>query len=97
MVQICKQHARDFTEIDKEIGEKYKETFFTDKENLGKYREEIKGALSGRFSEEALDCYVNTKIGLGDLTPLILDENLEEIMVIGVTPEGTRTYYSINW
>jgi flagellar protein FlaI len=65
------------------VGEKFKDAFFTDKDNLDRITEEIKFSLDGKFADDAIDCYVNTKISIGPLTPLVLKEDLEEIMVIG--------------
>jgi flagellar protein FlaI len=83
VIKICPKHQEDIQAIDQALGDTQLKAFYTDAENLNKLKEEIKGFLNNRFSDEAIECYVHHKYSLGDLTPFVLDETLEEIMVIG--------------
>jgi flagellar protein FlaI len=83
VIKICREHQKDIQEIDQLLGEAQPDVFYTDAENLKKLKDELKGFLNNKFSDEAIECYVHQKYSIGDLTPLVLDEKLEEIMIIG--------------
>ncbi|NOZ76158.1 MAG: CpaF family protein [Euryarchaeota archaeon] len=82
-MKICNQYRREMEEIDGLLGDTLTDIFYTDAENLKKLKDEIRSALGGKFSDEAIECYVNHKFSLGDLTPLVIDPAYEEIMIIG--------------
>jgi flagellar protein FlaI len=79
----CKKYSSEVEKINKTVGEKYKDVFTTNKEEIRKIKEEIMAALKDKVDEKALDCFIYQKLSLGSLTPFLLDDNLEEIMVIG--------------
>ncbi len=67
--------------IDSAVGEKYEDVFVSDSESILKAIEEITKQTGA--GEDAVKCYVYNKLSIGKLTPLILNADLEEIMVIG--------------
>lgn len=69
-------------EIGKRLGEKYRGVFVVSKEDIAAVEEELKEDLGGEFSKEALTCYIYEELSLGELTPLLMDDTLEEIMVV---------------
>jgi len=78
----CKKYASQMELISKAVGEKYRDVFVIRKADIAKIREEIKAAIKN-VPDEAIDCYIYDKMGLGELTPYLWEDEIEEIMVIG--------------
>lgn len=84
-----KTRGEEIKKISKAIGtsedieDKYKGLFITSKEELAKIRDELKSKLGNKFDKRAIEEFIYQKFGLGRLTPFLLRDNLEEIMVIG--------------
>jgi len=79
----CSQYNSEIESIKNAFSEKYKDLFVTDRTKLAQIKEEIKARLGTSVSEGAIDCYVYNNLSAGELTPLLHDDALEEIMVIG--------------
>lgn len=77
----CDEYEEEIRRIEGGVGDKYEGLFVTDKEDILKIKDELRRKFPD-VAEETIDCFVR-KLSLGCLTPLLLDENLEEIMVIG--------------
>ncbi len=77
----CSKYVEEMEKIEAAVGGKYEDLFLSDKESILGAKDEIKGLVD--VSEDAINCYIYEKLCLGKLTPFILDEDLEEIMVIG--------------
>ncbi|WP_456474190.1 CpaF family protein [Candidatus Pyrohabitans sp.] len=67
--------------IHEKVGDRYRNLFVTDAKKIDKLIQEI-GAEVGEVSQEAVRCYVYENLSLGRLTPLMMDDNLEEIMIV---------------
>jgi flagellar protein FlaI len=81
MTLDCSKFADEIRKIDSAVGEKYEDVFISDADSITAVMEEIKKSVDA--SEDAIKCYVNMKLSIGNLTPFLLDADLEEIMVIG--------------
>lgn len=68
---------------------KYEGVFVTERLGIEKVRKELRELLGGKYKEEAIDEYIFNTLSLGKLTPLLMKEDLEEIMVIG---DGQQVY-----
>jgi flagellar protein FlaI len=77
----CSKLKEEIRKIESAVGEKYEDVFISDSEGILKAIEEIKRQTGA--SDDAAKCYVYNKLSVDKLTPLLLDGNLEEIMVIG--------------
>jgi len=80
-ISNCYKYEEDIREIESKVGAKYK-TFITDKEKIIKTIEDLKTEFP-TLPEESIRCFVYDKLSMKSLTPLLLEDNLEEIMVIG--------------
>lgn len=78
----CEAYKSEIERIRGAVGDKYKGVFVTDRDSILSTIESIKREVPG-VSEEGAKCFVYNELSLGKLTPLLLDDNLEEIMVIG--------------
>ncbi|MFQ5800859.1 MAG: secretion system protein, partial [Candidatus Hydrothermarchaeales archaeon] len=78
-----KRYAAQVKEIDELLQDKYKDVFVTGKNDILKIKEEIKRDLGNKFEEKAIDAFIYDRLSMGALTPYLMDDNLEEIMVIG--------------
>ncbi len=79
----CSQYRSEIELIEKTFSEKYRDLFVTDRKKLAQIKEEIRARLGNGASDEAIDCYIHSTLSAGELTPLLSDDELEEIMVIG--------------
>lgn len=70
-------------EIEEKLGGKYEGVLVTERLGIEKLKKELKEQLGKEFSDAAVEEYVYEKMSLGKLTPLLLRDDLEEIMVIG--------------
>jgi flagellar protein FlaI len=83
----CDQYSAEISEIEGLLGPNYlgkffKEIFIT-REDFEDIKEDIKGKVGEKFTDDAIDCYIYTHGSLGKVTPFIFSEDLEEIMVVG--------------
>lgn len=69
--------------IGEKLGDKYEGAFVTERLGIEKLRRELKEQLGREFTDAAIDEYIYKNMSLGRLTPLLLKDGLEEIMVIG--------------
>jgi flagellar protein FlaI len=83
----CDNFSQEIIDIEKALGPNYLGEFFNEifitKEDFEDIKADIKSKVGGRFSDEAIDCYIYTRGSLGKLTPFVFSEDLEEIMVVG--------------
>ncbi len=79
----CKNHAAEIKEIEDSLEGKYGGVFVTTKAGFLDIKERIKRDLNKSVNDSALDCFIYNKLGMGKLTPYLMDDELEEIMVIG--------------
>lgn len=79
----CSKYSAEIDLINKTFSEKHRDLFVTDRKKVAQIKEEIKTGLGGRISEEAINCYIYNILSIGQLTPYLWDDSLEEIMVIG--------------
>lgn len=77
----CSKYTEEIRKIEAAVGEKYENVFLSDVEGLLEIAGEIKKQVDA--SDEAINCYIYKKLSVGNLTPFLLDGDLEEIMVIG--------------
>lgn len=80
----CKKYVEEIKKLEEKLGddERYANILITDEEGIQTAKETIKAAV-GDIDDELLECLTFKKVSLGSLTPLLFDDNLEEIMVIG--------------
>jgi flagellar protein FlaI len=69
--------------IGEKLGDKYEGVFVTERLGIEKLRKELREHLGKEFTDAAVDEYIYKHLSLGGLTPLLLKDGLEEIMVIG--------------
>ncbi len=79
----CSKHSSEIDLISKAFDEKHRDFFVTDRKKIAQIKEEIKARMGGKVSEEAIDCYIYNNLSIGQLTPFLWDDALEEIMIIG--------------
>jgi flagellar protein FlaI len=79
----CKKHAAVIKEIEDALEGKYGDVLVTTKADVHDLKEKIKSDLNYRVSDSALDCFIYNKLGMGKLTPYLMDDDLEEVMAIG--------------
>ncbi len=81
----CEEYSEDILQIDKIVGKKYSNVFVIYQEEIEKLVDEIYEKMGGiyKVTKEAVECYVRERLSLGKLIHFFLDENIEEIMVIG--------------
>ncbi len=77
----CNACEQEMQKIHEKVGDRYRNLFVTDAKKIDKLIQEI-GAEVGEVSQEAVRCYVYENLSLGRLTPLMMDDNLEEIMIV---------------
>jgi flagellar protein FlaI len=77
----CEALSEEVRRIHLQVGEKYRNVFVTEAREIRRLVEEISSQVEA--SQEAVRCYVYEYLSLGKLTPFMIDENLEEIMVVG--------------
>jgi flagellar protein FlaI len=77
----CQKFTEEIKKIEAAVGEKYEDLFISDKESILSVAEDIKKQVAA--SEDAIKCFIYRKLSLGDLTPFLMDGDLEEVMVIG--------------
>lgn len=69
--------------IELKLGNRYSDLFLTTREEFNKTVGEIKGEVGNSFSDEAIKCYIYENLSLFELSPMLMDDSLEEIMVVG--------------
>jgi len=79
---VCEDYEQEMQRIHEKVGERYRNVFVTDAESINRLIQEISAEI-GDASQEAVRCYVYEHLSLGKLTPFMMDDNLEEIMVVG--------------
>jgi len=78
----CKDYEKEIEALKLKLGSKHNKVFITSRDKIIKVIDEIKSEFGNIFTEEVIKCYVYEELSLGELTPLIMDDNLEEIMVV---------------
>jgi flagellar protein FlaI len=78
----CDAYEQEMQRIHEKVGEKYSDVFVTDAQEIKRLIQEISSQV-GDVPQEAVRCYVYEHLSLGKLTPFMMDDNLEEIMVVG--------------
>ncbi|MBU2560278.1 Flp pilus assembly complex ATPase component TadA [archaeon] len=79
--QDCSKLTEEVRKLESELGEKYEGVFISDPDKIASIAGEIKTQTGA--SDEAIKCYIYKNLSIGNLTPFLLDGNLEEIMEIG--------------
>jgi flagellar protein FlaI len=77
----CSKFTEEIRKIESAVGEKYEDVFLSDAEGILEIATEIKKQVDA--SDDAVNCYIYRRLSVGGLTPFLLNEDLEEIMVIG--------------
>jgi flagellar protein FlaI len=85
------QTRYDLEKIDRiaKIDKNIANTFVITSEEREKVKKSLTALLKKTVSEDSIEQYIDEKLGLGKLTQFLINENLEEIMVIG---KGMPTY-----
>jgi flagellar protein FlaI len=78
----CDAYEQEMQRIHERVGEKYSDVFVTDAQEIKRLIQEISSQVDD-VPQEAVRCYVYEYLSLGKLTPFLMDDNLEEIMVVG--------------
>jgi flagellar protein FlaI len=79
----CDGRASKVKEIKTALKGKYSDVFVSATSDILTIKEEIIKELGNKFDEEAIDCYIYNDLSMGPLTPYLMDDDLEEVMVIG--------------
>jgi flagellar protein FlaI len=82
VVQDYTEYEEQFNEIEGAVGE-YKDLFVTDKGDILQLEMDLKNKLGSRFDENVIKAYIYDRLSMGKITPFLMDDDLEEIMVIG--------------
>ncbi len=77
----CSKYTEEIKKIEAAVGEKYEHVFVSDKDSILALGEDIKKQVEA--SEDAINCYIYKNLSIWNLTPFLMDEDLEEVMVIG--------------
>jgi flagellar protein FlaI len=79
----CKKLSSQVNQIEEQLRDRYKDVFVSSSAEILTVKEDVKKSLNGSFDEKAIDCFVYNTLSMGRLTPYLMDDELEEIMVIG--------------
>ncbi len=78
----CSEFSQQMAEIHAKVGSTYNGIFVTSRDEITRIISDIKAKVGDAYPVEAIECYVYEYLSLGELTPLLMNDNLEEIMVV---------------